>query len=623
MEQSPRLRIAGKSGSSQLTLLILGVIAFMYFAGEVLKPLALSVLLSFALTPVARFFERLGMPRPGAAMLTIVIVLALMGGIGYVVGEQLNALAQRLPGYQQNIENKLRKVSSAASTSTSDRLTEMVDHVASKLEKRPADDPAASAPVARVEVVEKSTVLDRLRTFITPYLEYLGVIGFVLVLVLFMLAGREELRDRIVRLFGHGQVGVTTRTMEEIGWRISRYLAALALVNSSFGLVVAAGLYLIGLPYAVLWGVLAALLRFLPYLGTTVAVVLPLVFSFANAPGWLQPLEVLALFVTVEVCLNSFLEPIVYGKSTGVSALGLLIAALFWTWLWGIAGLFLATPLTVCLVVVGKYAPSLGFFSILLGESAELEPDVRLYQRLVALDREGAEEVVEAALKVCPRVDVFDQVLIPSLSRAEHDAARGTLDESEQTFAWDVVRGVVADLEGVPEFDLATVAAANANTNDSPGEPAEGPEDSADRPRPLVVGIAVEDTGDVLVLEMLRNVLTPAGVGFELIAETESPLELAARLNDLSPTLVVVSHLPPNGMRDARYMVRRLRAQFPDLEIVVGAWGNTDTARAHDEQLTGLGTSRVVHTLSELREHVLGLASDREKGRAEAAPLPA
>ena len=219
----------------------------------------------------------------------------------------------------------------------------------------------------------------------------------MLILVLFMLMGREDLSDRIVGLFGHRQVSLTTRTMEEIGQRISRYLATFALVNSGFGLVIGLGLGLIGVPYAVLWGCLAAMLRFIPYVGPAVAFVLPLVFSFAHFPGWAQPLEVVALFGVVEVVLNSFLEPVIYGKTTGVSALGLLVAAMFWTWLWGTLGLLLSTPLTVCLAVLGKYVPSLRFFATLLGEEAELEPDVRFYQRLVALDRDGAIEVVEAA----------------------------------------------------------------------------------------------------------------------------------------------------------------------------------------------------------------------------------
>ncbi|MGZ3315682.1 MAG: AI-2E family transporter [Isosphaeraceae bacterium] len=613
-----RRKISRDMSSSELTLLIFGIIAFMYFTGEILKPLALSVLLSFALTPAARLFERLGLPRAGAVVLTVVIVLGLVGGIGYIVGQQVASLANRLPDYQENIETKLRGV-----IKSGQRLNVMVDQVTARLEKPRPDRPGELAPIQKVQVVEQRSFQDQLRSASGRYLEYLGIGGFVLVLVLFMLVGREDLRDRIVGLFGHREVGLTTRTMEEIGRRISRYLATLALVNSGFGLVIGVGLTLIGLPYAVLWGCLAAMLRFIPYVGTAVALALPLVFSFANFPGWIQPLEVVTLFGAVELALNSFVEPVLYGKTTGVSALGLLIAAMllliaamFWTWLWGTPGLLLSTPLTVCLVVLGKHVPSLGFFAILLGEKAEVDPDEQFYQRLVALDRAGAKDVVEAALKVRPRVDVFDHVLIPTLSRSEHDVARGDLDESEQAFIWDVIGDVVDRLRGVEEFDLAS-ASRWANGNPKAGG------DESTPPRMPVVGIAVENGSDALVLQMLRQLLTASGLDIEVITDAESPLEVAEQVAELSPRLVVVSHLAPRDPRPARYLVRRLRARFTDLEIVVGRWGETTAASPDAERLVTLGASQVVFTLADLRDRILGLGSVERKPAAKAAPLPA
>ncbi len=523
-----RRKIYRKKSSSELTLLIFGIIAFMYFTGVILKPLALSVLLSFALTPATRLFERLGLPRAGSVVLTVVIVLGLLIGIGYIVGNQVVSLVSRLPDYQENIETKLRGVIKLGQQSSGDRLNVMVEQVTARLEKTRPDRPGELVPVQKVEVVQQPSFQDRLRSASGPYLEYLGIGGFVLVLVLFMLVGREDLRDRIVGLFGHRQVGLTTRTMEEIDQRISRYLGTLALVNSGFGLVMGLGLALIGLPFAVLWGCLAAMLRFIPYLGPAVALALPLAFSFATFPGWLQPLEVVLLFAAVELALNSFLEPVLYGKSTGVSALGLLVAAMFWTWLWGTPGLLLSTPLTVCLAVLGKYVPSLGFFAILLGEKAELDPDVRLYQRLVALDRAGAEDMVEAAIKARPRVDVFDQILIPTLSRAEHDVAQGDLDESEQAFVWDVIGDLVDRMNGVEQFDLASVSlGANGNPK------AVG--DESTPPRMPVVGIAVEDRSDALVLQMLGQLLTASGLDLEVITEAESPLEVTERVAEICP----------------------------------------------------------------------------------------
>jgi predicted PurR-regulated permease PerM len=582
----------------KLTLLIFAVIAFLYFTGEVLKPLALSVLLSFALAPAARMLERWGLPRAAVVVLTVVAALALIGGVGYIVGQQLTALANRLPDYQENIEDKISGVVKPGQQSAADRLKEMANRVTAKLEKPPADGPGEATPIQKVEVVEQPSFQERLRSATGPYLEFLGVASFVLILVLFMLMGREDLSDRIVGLFGHHQVSLTTRTMEEIGQRISRYLATFALVNSGFGLVIGLGLGLIGVPYAVLWGVLAGLMRFIPYVGPAVAFVLPLVFSFAHFPGWAQPLEVVALFGVVETILNSFLEPVIYGKTTGVSALGLLVAAMFWTWLWGTLGLLLSTPLTVCLAVLGKYVPSLRFFATLLGEEAELEPDVRFYQRLVALDRDGAVALVEEALKQRPRVEVFDQILIPALTRAERDAARDELSEQEQAFAWRVVGEVVENLEGVKDLGLDALAGASDGAAD--GRPTPG--------SVTIVGVAADDTADVLVLKMLAQLLAPSGCTLEILADAESPLQVAERVAERDPKLVVLSHLPPEGLNQARYLVRRLRARFEGLPLVVGRWGETGGAATAAERLVSVGASHVAFTLADARERVLKIA---------------
>ena len=441
------------------------------------------------------------------------MTLGVLGGVGYVVGKQLTSLANDLPSYQENIESKLNRVIKPGEQSAADKLRTMANQVTAKMEKtaprmsgshRSRDRKSGSRGSRRW----RSSAGRRSRINSArpsgPYLEFLGVGSFVLILVLFMLMGRKELSDRIVGLFGDRQVSLTTRTMQEIGQRITRYLATFALVNSGFGLVIGVGLQLIGVPFAVLWGCLAGLLRFIPYVGPAVAFVLPLVFSFAHFPGWAQPLEVVALFAVVETALNSYLEPVIYGKTTGVSALGLLVAAMFWTWLWGTMGLLLSTPLTVCLAVLGKYVPSLSFFAALLGEEVELEPDVRFYQRLVALDRDGATEVVDNAVKQMPRVEVFDRVLVPALSRAERDFAHEELNDVERAFVWQVVGNVLDGLEGTADFDLSTAAPSGNGSHCRTGQ-------DGDRASVSLVGVAVEDTSDVLILRMLAQLLSELG----------------------------------------------------------------------------------------------------------------
>ena len=599
----------------RLTMLIFAIIAFMYFTGEVLKPLALSILLSFALAPAARLLEQCRLPRAAAVVLTVVITLGLLGGIGYVVGQQLTVLAKGLPDYKEEIEKKLSGVFNQGEQSTASRLKELADEVTAKMEKPPAADSEEAIPIQQVEVVSRPSFQDRLRSTTGPYLEFLGVGSFVLILVLFLLMGREGLSDRIVGLFGHRQVSLTTRTMQEIGQRISRYLATFALVNSGFGLVIGVGLWLIGAPFAALWGCLAALLRFIPYVGPAVAFILPLVFSFAKFPGWTKPLEIIVLFAIVEAALTSFLEPVIYGKTTGISALGLLVAAMFWTWLWGTVGLLLSTPLTVCLAVLGKYVPSLWFFAAILKEDADLEPDVRFYQRLLALDRDGAVAVVNGVLKQTPRVEVFDKVLVPALARAEHDFARGELDDTMQAFVWGVVGEVLDGLEGTPDFSLEAVALSAGGRADAKGGQMAGV------PVPIL-GLVADDTSDALVLRMLDQLLNAQGCKMEIIKDTDSSLQVVERVADRSPKLAIISHLPPEGSTLTRYLVRRLRAQFAELPIVVGRWGEeTDGFASAIERLVEVGASRVVVSLSDARAHILGAVLPEPKAAVVAKTL--
>jgi len=598
----------------KLTILIFSIIAFMYFSAEVLKPLALSILLSFALAPPVARLQRIGLNRVASVVLTVVLALGLLSGLGYVVGRQLTTLANRLPHYQGNIESKLSGLLRPGQETAADKLSKMSESVMAKLKKEEPKSTEVSdgsgqsvSQVQRVAVVEQPSFQERLRTSAGPYLEFLGVGSFVLILVLFILIGQEDLVDRIVSLFGNRQVSLTTRTTEEIGQRVSRYLATFALMNSAYGLVIGVGLALIGVPYAVLWGCLAALTRFIPYVGPAVGFLLPFIFSFASSEDWYQPILVLSLFGLIETALNSFLEPIIYGKTTGVSALGLLVAAMFWTWLWGTLGLLLSTPLTVCLAVMGKYVPGLRFFATLLGEEADLEPYLRFYQRLVALDRDGATELIEDELKTNPRIKVYDEILIPSLILAERDSARGELEEREQAFIWQVIEEIIENLDGVPEHTLDSVVSTAQEKVVSDASQVE------------VLGLSVVDRSDELVLKMLGQVLAPVGCHLEILSEIKSPLQLVEKIGEQDPQLLILSHVPPQGLAQSRYLVQRLRARFDSLPIFVGRWGETAKASSAAERLSNVGASQVIFTLVDARERVLAKLfpeTEQELGKA-------
>jgi predicted PurR-regulated permease PerM len=589
-----------------VTFLILAIVAFMSLAAEVLKPLALAVLLSFALAPLARFLERRRVPRVAAVVLTGVVALGALGGAVLVVGRQLTALADRLPDYETNILRKVKRLTPTGESAFA-KASLVVSDVAKSL-----DQPLVKRDdVKDVRVVAQPTFQERLRGAVGPSLGFLGMGSLVLVLVLFLLLNREDLSDRSVQLFGQRQVGLTTRTMEEVGQRISRYLAMFVTVNSCYGLVAGLGLWAIGVPYALLWGFMAAGLRFIPYIGPAVAFVLPLLFSIAYFRGWGQALGVLALFGVIEALLNSFLEPIIYGKTTGVSTLSLLVAAMFWTWLWGTLGLLLSTPLTVCLAVLGKHIPSLGFFAVLLGEEVVLDPDVRFYQRLVSLDSDGATEIIEATLEQRSRAELFDEVLVPALTRAERDSARDELDDRDRAFIWRVIAEVLNELEGRSDQVSPPAALASPAGADQPPLSAK------------VLGIAANDTPDALVLRMLAQLLNPSGCAMEIVTGTESPSTLTEVVVGHAPDLVVISHLPPVGLPSARYLVRRLRARFERLPILVGRWGGSGDTAGATLGLTAEGASHVVFQLADARERIVSALQPQVERPTLAVPTPA
>ncbi len=604
-----------------LTFLLFAIMAFMYFAAEVLKPLALAILLSFALVPISRFLENRGLPRVASVVLTVLLVLGSLGFVSYEVGQQLNNLANNLPKYEANINKKIAGMGSTQSSTITN-----VEKFVTDVSKQVA--PKNSADVQEVRVVSEPNFLETGITALSPYLAGLGVGFIVLILLLYLMINREDMSDRMIRLFGRGKISLTTRTMEEVGQRISKYLMMFATVNTAVGVVVGLGLWAIGIPYALLWGFLAGALRFVPYAGPGTAFALPLLFSIASFEGWQKPLMVVGLFAVLELSANMVLEPVIYGKTTGVSALALLVAAMFWTWLWGALGLLLSTPLTVCLAVLGKYVPSLGFFATFLHEEVDLDPGVRYYQRLLAMDQDGATAVIDSALQKQPRAEVFDKVLIPCLSMAERDYARDDIDDREQTFIHRVTSDVIEDIEEEPEVDLATLATAN---NAAATQPPQIPKGSLDggTEGPVAVKILAlpaNDKTDVLVLKMLNCLLQPDS-RMIISEEAETPLRVVEQVGREDPALVLISHLPPDGLTAACYLVRRLRARHPRLKIVVGRWGEAAGAETSAERLTAVGATAVFHTLVEARDHLNDLISpnpdskDQEIG-SKARPLP-
>ena len=344
------------------------IIASLYWGQAVLIPVALAILLTFLLSPVADTLERIALKRLPSVIVVVVLTFSLLGGIGWIVTLQFVSLANELPKYKGNIKQKIADVRGAGKGGALEKVQKTVEEVKSEMQK--GSEPTKAKDQRRPVIVQamESFAFWPDEVAAEPMAETFARAGLVIVLVILMLIQREELRERLILLVGYGSFTVTNQALEEAGQRISRYLLMQTVINCSFGLAVGFALYLIGLPYAILWGFLAVVLRFIPYVGPFAAASMPSVLSLAVFQGWYWPMVVAGVFLILELLINLVLEPLLYGESAGVSGVGLVVAIAFWTWLWGPVGLVLATPLTVCVVVLGKYVRGMDFIGVLISD---------------------------------------------------------------------------------------------------------------------------------------------------------------------------------------------------------------------------------------------------------------
>ena len=569
------------------------VIACLYFARPVFIPLALAVLLTFLLNPLVNALERHRLPRIAAVVVTVLLAFTLLGGIGWLLSAQVTTLANDLPQYKNNITSKIRDLRRAGKGGSLEKAQSTVKEVMGELQKD--EQGAARKKPAPVVVEQSPSELWRIPTTIGPLLELLGTAGLVVVLVIFMLIERQRLVDRLIRLGGYSRLTVTTRVLNESAERITRYLLMQTLINSGFGVAIGLGLSVVGVPYALLWGVLAGVFRFIPYVGPWLGASLPVVTSLAVFPGWMQPLEVLGVFIVTELVIYLVVEPLLYSHSAGVSPLALLVSVAFWTWLWGPIGLILGTPLTVCLVVLGKYVPELEFVVVLFGDEEVITPDAALYQRLLKGDEDEAFEVVESYVKTHPLEQLYDDVLLPALGRVRSDETRGALNEGETRAVVDAAREIVGD--------LADTVVPAAETRDA------GAETSAPEVE-VTEALACPARGEIdeIALRMLHQLLDPSRVRLHVTSAARLSSEVVAIAGERAPSIIVLGSVAPGGLAQIRYLCKRLRARFPDVKIVVGRW--CPDARL-EEARAGLATAGVTDisvTLLQTRDQILALS---------------
>jgi predicted PurR-regulated permease PerM len=580
------------------------VVAALYWLQAVLIPMALAILLTFLLSPVVGIVQR-RLGRVPAVLVTVFLAFSILGGIGWTLTRQLVTFADELPRYSLNIHQRIADLRGASRGGSVEKVQKALEDVVGEIQKTGKEGVAGPKSVA--VVLEPPSILAHLPTL----LQALATAGLVTVLVIFMLLERRELRDRLILLIGYRRMTATTRALDEAGARISRYLLMQCIINGSFGVAVGLGLFLIGVPYAVTWGSLAAALRFIPYLGAFVAMLLPLALSLAVFPGWLQPALVVGLFLVLEPITGSVIESWFYSQSAGVSQVALLVALTFWTWLWGPAGLLMATPLTVCLVVLGKHLPALGFIVVLMGDRPVIEAKARYYQRLLARDQDEAADIVETYVNTDGRESVYDSVLLPALYYAKQDRDRGLLSEGDTQFVGQATREIL---------DVLAHDAAGRSDSDSGDLSVSDPGDT----RVRILGCPARDEADAVALEMVRHVLEPARYRMEVSGTGMLTAEVAARVELYRPELICIGAVAPGGLSQARHLCKRLHSQCPELKIVVGRWGLHGEKDTDRELLLAAGADHVETTVLDTRRALAqaGLTLGRPVPESLSTPGP-
>ncbi len=531
LPSQPRVRVNGV-WVSLLTLVL--VVTVLWAAKAVLLPLALGIILAFALTPVVKLFDRSRLPRFAGVALTMLLALGVVGGIGYVVINQFAELSTELTGYTSSMRRKVAALRPGKDASFR-QLSRTVDRVTEQL-----DDNAATLRSAQtVRVIEPRTPLERARDAADTIFEPIASAIIVIALVAFMLGQREDLRDRFIRLLGSQSVSLTTRVMDEATYRVSQFLLWQTLINILFGALVAAGLYWIGVPYAALWGGFTAVLRFVPYVGSLLAVLMPAALAFATFPGLTEAAQTIALFLVLDFVTAWFVEPLVFGRRTGVSSFALLISALFWIWVWGPVGLLISTPLTVCIAVLGRNVRSLSFLAVIFAEEPALTPHVRFYQRLLARDEDEANLVVERKRAELGNVGLIHEVLLPALLLVSQHRSQNEITEEDELFILDVINEMV--LQIAPVDESAPVAP--------------------------VIGLAARTPEDQTALELLRAAVGPKAM--TLIPLDLSSDEAVSEAIEQRPVAVCIGAISPTRGAEVRNYCRRLRNAVPETKVIV------------------------------------------------------
>ncbi len=572
MVRTTNLSASTSSSSASVIIAVAATVAILYYGRTILIPIALALVLSFLLTPLVSWLQKIRLGRTPSVLIVLTLCFAAAGTIGWGVAGQLLEITSHARDYKVNLEDKVHALHShknapiVQATATVQELNKelaVAPAAAADAARNSKDGTRNAHPIAVQVTGPPPNLVQNLRDFLGPLAGPIESAFLVIIFMAFMLINREDLRNRLIRLGGTGQLTIMTQALEDASDRLSQYLLLQFVVNGSYGLLFGLGLFWIGVPHALLWGAMAAMLRFVPYVGTWIAVAFPMAMAAAVFPGWSQCLLAFGLFGILELLVANVIEPWLYGSHIGVSPFAILVAAAFWATLWGPVGLILSTPLTLCLILVGRYVPQMSFLEVLLGDDPVLTPQQVYYQRLLAMDSDEARNVAKKYLEDKPLEDLYGSVLIPALRLAEEDRHSDVLGDKTSEFISQSTRELIDDLsesaKSPPEPEHET-----PRQNDS----------SASRfTAAKIVCVPARDDADELVGMMLCQLVRRAGneqCRYLPIGAVEDMLEQVERGEY---QIVCVSALPPFAVGQARSLCRRLRARFPKIEIVVGLWG--------------------------------------------------
>ncbi len=599
-------------------LIVLIVVAVLYFARTVFIPLALAILLAFMLAPLVIRLRHWGLGRIPSAAMVVLIAFFILGVIAAVMASQLADLTHKLPEYEHNVQQKVESIRNSGGG--------LIKRISGSIQKFTDEMNAPAAPTARNQPMEERPVpveirrspfspVESIQKILGSVVNVLLMAAIIIVFVIFILIEQEDLRDRLIRLAGSGRENLATNVLDDAAHRVSRYLLAQFVVNVGYGLVTGTVLYFIHVPNPLLWGMLAALLRYIPYLGIWIAATMPAAVAFAVEPGWLAVPIIFGTYIGVDLLMYNFAEPVLYGSSTGISPLGVLVAAVFWTWLWGAAGLLLATPLTVCVVVIGRHVPNLTFLQVLLSDEPVLPPEIRLYQRMLAQNLEEAGEIAEEFLKGKSLEELYDVVIVRALTLAEEDRHRGKLDETKQQFILQNTRMLVEDMaERADDLVVGNSSGKRGRFSNTNGQQKIRIETAS---HVEVVCLPARDEADEISALMLSYLLQKRGISARALASGLSPAGAIEEVAPESLKVACVSAVPPFAYMHTRYLCRRLRSQFPQLKLVSAILTENQPGELRQNQSPPVADG-TASSLKQAVAQILSLAHEQSASPVEA-----